>query len=261
MNRQGAPLGQHFLKNAYYAYLLTQSLGAQKNEIILEIGPGKGMLTRELLKTGARVLAIEKDEALVDILAVTFKQEIESGMLDIISRDIREVTPVSLGLQSGAYTLGANIPYYITGEIIRQFLTSEIQPRTMAILIQKEVAQRIVSSKETLLSLSVKAYGVPRIVSKVVAGNFNPPPSVDSAILAIEHISNERFTDVSEHLFFEVLHTGFASKRKQLLGNLSEKYDRERVAKIFAQCGMDLKIRAEDVHVDEWMLLTKKLST
>jgi 16S rRNA (adenine1518-N6/adenine1519-N6)-dimethyltransferase len=260
MKRSGAKLGQHFLKNAYYAHVLAQSLGAMPGETIVEIGPGKGILTKELLKTGARVVAIEKDEELLPVLQTVFKTEIASGALEIIMNDIREVMPESIGLTGKSYTLGANIPYYITGEIIRQFLSTTAQPRTIALLVQKEVAQRIISKKESLLSLSVKAYGVPRIATKVAAGNFSPAPKVDSAILVIEHISHNRFTDVSEKIFFEVLHAGFASKRKQLLNNLGEKYGKEKAAKVLLDCGINPKTRAEELNVDQWIQISKNLA-
>ncbi|MDB5187893.1 MAG: hypothetical protein JWO50_413 [Candidatus Kaiserbacteria bacterium] len=261
MKRSGAKLGQHFLKNAYYAHLLAQSLHANPGETILEIGPGKGMLTRELLKTGANIIAIEKDAELLPILESVFEEEIKTGKLKIVMQDIREVTPESLDLHSGTYTLGANIPYYITGEIIRRFLSTPAQPRTISILIQKEVAQRIVSAKESLLSLSVKAYGTPKIISKVAAGNFFPAPQVDSAILTIENISQDLFKDISEELFFEVLHAGFASKRKQLLNNLGEKYGKEIILKVFEKCGIDAKSRAETLPINKWIEITKEVMT
>src|SRR3989338_10857298 len=101
------------------------------------------------------------------------------------------------------------------------FLEAPIQPRTMALLVQKEVAQRVVASKETILSLSVKVYGTPKIIAKVSRGNFSPPPSVDSAILAITNISRGFFKDIDEESFFKLVRAGFSSKRKQLAGNLA----------------------------------------
>ena len=230
MHKRGARLGQHFLKAPWAARALARAVGITGADTVLEIGPGKGALTRELLAVSKKVVAIEKDEALARKLRETFEPEIQIGALTVIAGDIRDITPEKLGLESGKYVVAANIPYYITGEIIRQFLTAEEQPRAMALLVQKEVARRIVGSKsagggsasggkESLLSLSVKVYGTPKIVIKVPRGNFTPAPNVDSAILLIDNISRQFFTDpvrntVSNGVYFVV-------RRKPSSGNIS----------------------------------------
>ena len=156
--------------------------------------------------------------------------------------------------------MAANIPYYITGEIMRSFLTSKNQPVRMALLVQKEVANRVArSEKESILSLSVKAYGTPTFVKKVSAECFSPPPQVDSAILLIDTISRDFFKDVSEERFFTLVKTGFSSKRKLLAGNLSKLTSREQVETALATCGIPAKIRAEDVSLEQWGMLTRIL--
>ena len=137
-----------------------------------------------------------------------------------------------------------------------------MQPRAMALLIQKEVADRIVARdrKESILSISVKAYGTPKIIAEVSRGNFNPPPSVDSAILLIDNISRNFFTNVSEEKFFNVVKSGFASKRKFLANNLAKEFPKELIARAFAACELPPKIRAEDVSPEKWKMLTEKLS-
>jgi 16S rRNA (adenine1518-N6/adenine1519-N6)-dimethyltransferase len=167
------------------------------------------------------------------------------------------VTPDSLGIEK--YVVAANIPYYITGEIIRHFLTAPKQPRAMSLLIQKEVAERIVArdGKESILSLSVKAFGKPSIVAKVPAGCFNPPPRVDSAILLVENISRDFFDTIKEEDFFKVIKAGFASKRKMLAGNLKGLFG--DAAGTLAECHIDPKVRAEDLQLNQWKLLTQKL--
>ncbi len=254
----GQRLGQHFLIHSWAARALAHAAEPQRDEVIVEIGPGKGVLTKELLALGP-VVAVEKDEQLVVLLKQTFAEEIEAGMLRLIEGDVRDVSPQSLGVSD--YVVAANIPYYITGEIIRQFLSADPQPRCMALLIQKEVAQRIVSEKGSILSMSVRAYGVPRIVEKVSKKHFSPPPSVDSAILAVDHISKTFFSDLSEEQFFRVVKAGFASKRKFVSNNLSVAFDKEAVAAALQSADSGEKARAENLTLDQWKSIAKYLAT
>lgn len=257
----GRRLGQHFLKGTWAARTLVDTAGISSADTVLEIGPGKGALTKELLKTGARIIAIEKDETLVEELQETFSSELASKHLTVVSGDIRNFDPRVYGLQKGKYVLAANIPYYITGEIIRMFLENDTQPRTIALLVQKEVAQRVIATRESILSLSVKAYGTPRIAAKVPRGNFSPPPAVDSAILVIEHISKQFFSDISEEGFFKIVHAGFSSKRKLLSGNLVHQgYEKSKVLEAFAHCDIPEKSRAENISIEKWRALAKSLT-
>lgn len=254
-NKRGARLGQHFLTSRSAAARVAGVAGITPGITVLEIGPGKGILTRELLACGGHVVAVEKDPALIPILEATFSKEVRSGRLRIVQADVRDITPERLGLSH--YVLAANIPYYITGEIIRQFLTARIQPQVMSLLVQKEVAERIVhTKKESILSLSVKVYGTPRYIQTVKAGSFSPPPSVDSAILAISNVSRKFFTNISEEHFFKVVRTGFSSKRKLLLSNLARIFGRDTVETAFVQCGIHISTRAEDVGLEKWACLT-----
>lgn len=247
----GARLGQHFLTAQSVARKVALACAVQKGETIVEVGPGTGMLTRELLATGANVVAIEKDEQLAQRLHETFRTERETGQFRLLTGDIRDFTPERTVLSE--YVVAANIPYYITGEIIRQFLTARHQPRAMALLIQKEVAQRIVArdGKESILSLSVKAYGTPSIIAKVSAGSFSPPPKVDSAIILIEHISRSFFSGFTERHFFEILHAGFAARRKKLSGNLAKVFG-QSVRDALADSHIPENARAEDLVLAQW---------
>ncbi len=226
---------------------------------VLEIGPGTGMLTRALLASGARVIAIEADHVLAEELATTFALEIGEGRLTLINGDVRHFDAGSI---PGAYHLVANIPYYITGEIIRQFLTCESQPLSMTLLMQKEVAIRIAREpKESLLSLSVKVYGEPAYCFLVPRGAFVPAPNVDSAVLRIGHITRDAFSDrAAEERFFEVIRAGFAHKRKRLAKNLEEHFTKQAVAAGFIAAGLGENARAEELTLAVWLQLSESLA-
>ena len=260
--RRGTPrLGQHFLNNPTVADTLIEAAAITEGSRVLEIGPGTGALTRKLLATGASVTAIERDATLVTQLHETFSGEISAGKLLLVEDDIRNIDASTLGYRGGDYILAANIPYYITGEIIRTFLTASAQPMTMCLLIQREVAQRIVAknNKESLLSLSVKAYGTPLYIRTVTRGNFTPPPAVDSAILAIKGISRNFFVEMNEETFFEMLHAGFGSKRKLLIRNLEKIASIDELRVAFTTSKISPQSRAEDLSLEEWGLLTRTI--
>lgn len=258
MKRGGAKLGQHLLTNRGIAHAVAEAAEVSAGDVVYEIGPGKGMLTREILNMGACVTAVEKDPMMVSCLQEHFAKEIADGSLTVILGDAREYTPDNV-FPNGAYKIAANIPYYITGELIRTALESKNQPVCVSLLVQKEVAERIArEKKESVLSLSVKAYGTPRYVKTVSKGSFNPPPKVDSAILSIGDISRKNFGTVSEKEFFAVLKAGFAQKRKTLSGNLKKVFG-ERAAAALAAAEIGDKTRAEDVSLDSWLRIAAHL--
>ncbi|MEK7530685.1 MAG: 16S rRNA (adenine(1518)-N(6)/adenine(1519)-N(6))-dimethyltransferase RsmA [Patescibacteria group bacterium] len=250
LRKTAAPLGQHLLTNTKVAERVAIEAGIKKGTRVLEIGPGRGILTAEILKLGGIVTAVEKDPMMIDALHERFKKEIEDDQLTILSGDARTITPDGV-YPHGGYVIAANIPYYITGELLRICLTANNQPKTISFLVQKEVAERIArSKKESILSLSVKVYGTPTYVTTVKAGNFNPPPRVDSAILAISNISRNNFKGRDEKKFFALVKAGFGQKRKTLAGNLKKVFG--------SDFGIEDKIRAEDVPLERWLLLAEK---
>lgn len=241
-------LGQNFLMHARIAERIALTAKLSPDDVVFEIGPGTGMLTRELLKLAKRVIALEADGELFEELQTTFADEIASGTLELLHNDIRTFDIETL---PKGYVLVANIPYYLTGEIFRMFLTAEHQPSSMTLLVQKEVAERVArSKKESILSLSVEAYGTPKLEFTVPRGAFNPAPKVDSAVLTVRDISRKHFsTREAEKRFFTILHTGFAHKRKFVRKNLEE-------AGLSAG-DIPEKARAEDLDLAEWLLLTR----
>lgn len=256
--------GQHFLTSKSAIIKIRDAAHITPHDVILEIGPGKGVLTEALLSFAGTVIAIEKDQDLIPLLQERFSAEIASGKLELLQQDILDFEPsvTKLAQKDHPYKLVANIPYYITGAIIEKFLSTTLQPSCMVLLVQKEVADRIVArdKKESILSIAVKSYGTPSIIAKVPAGAFNPPPSVDSAILSIEHISRDFFTTVDEGTFFAVLKAVFGKKRKQIGGSLSDFLkNKERALNILASVAIDPRTRPEDIDLATWKRLAQAL--
>ena len=257
-------LSQNFLKSSRAIKLMCDVTEIHNNEIVIEIGPGKGALTEKILEKVSKVIAIEKDLELIEYLKEKFESEINSGRLILINDDVLEIKLEDFekyGILNKKYKIIANIPYNITGLILRKFLSSDIQPKTMTILVQKEVAERIVSrnGKESILSISVKAYGKPFYIEKVSKRFFSPSPKVDSAIISIKDISKNNFTsEKQEGLFFKIIKSGFAHKRKVLRKNLEESgLSKELIEWAFNKLEIDSKIRAEKLELKKWLSLVK----
>ncbi len=241
-------LGQNFLISEAPIRKMIEECNVSEKDTVLEIGPGKGILTKALLETGAKVIAVEKDDSLIPVLQATFPKEIISGQLKLIHGDVLELNIENI--LNSPYKLIANIPYYITGEIIRKFLESNLQPTCVALLVQKEVAERIVAKdgKESILSISVKVYGEPKYGGTVKKGLFRPIPNVDSAVIIINNISKDFFRNISEEKFFEIVKKGFSQKRKQLKGTLGEIISIEKIEEAIG----DATRRPETLSKEEW---------
>jgi 16S rRNA (adenine1518-N6/adenine1519-N6)-dimethyltransferase len=255
--------GQNFLTSIPARNAIIASGELSSHDTVLEIGPGKGFLTKGLLESGAHVIALEKDRDLLPLLHESFSSYVTSENLTLIEGDVLSFEPKDYKLQTADYKLIANIPYYITGAIISRFLAYVDSPSLMVILIQKEVAERIVArdSKESLLSLSVKAYGEPKIVYRVSAGSFFPAPKVDSAVLQIKNISRKNFINrYHEELFFKAIHAGFSQKRKIMLKQLQEAFPEKNIRELFLSISLNEKVRAEDVTLATWLHLSRLLS-
>lgn len=255
-------LGQNFLKSQKIIDAMIEAGEIDSHDIIVEAGPGKGVLTTSLLTCARQVIAVEKDSRLVLYLTLKFKREITSGKLKLITGDILEFDPAREDLQPGGYKVIANIPYYITGNFLRHFLSEVAPPSAMVLMLQREVAKRIIEAdkKASILSLSVHAYGQPKYIETVPAEYFSPKPSVDSAVLLIDSISKEFFKNVPEEIFFNVVKNGFAQKRKKLSSNLTALLPKERVVEIFAKLQIPDSIRAEDVPLLKWEALATEVS-
>jgi 16S rRNA (adenine1518-N6/adenine1519-N6)-dimethyltransferase len=298
-NRAKKSLGQNFLNSAGALNKIIQAGNLTPRDTVLEIGPGRGALTRKLLDTGATVIAIEKDHELIPVLEQTFATEIKKKKFVLIEGDIldqshsgphlqkkgnkttqskkidetskflegwrgsgeRNLACEEIFLGRRSYKVIANIPYYITGEIIRLFLGAQNKPSIIVFLVQKEVAERIVcrDGKKSILSLSVKLYGTPRYIATVPRGAFTPSPKVDSAIIQIQLDANQTLDKNQETAFFTLVKAGFSSKRKKAFSNILPLTDKDTLERAFTELELDQNIRPERIPLDKWLLLTQYL--
>ncbi len=247
-------LGQHWLKNrailekiADFAVVSGASLNSEKmdkNEICVEIGPGLGTLTSSLLKRFYKVIAIEFDGRLAANLPKSFPgKNLEVKNEDVLKYDFERI--------DSPYVIVGNIPYYITSPIIEKILKLQNKPRRIVLLIQKEVAERIVDTKETLLSLFVKNNAKVWTGPIVPKAEFTPPPKVDSQVIILEP---KQKPDVSDEVF-DLIKIGFGSPRKKLIHNLNKIKSEERIKAALALVGLDANVRAGDLTIKDWAKL------
>lgn len=246
-------LGQNFLKSKQVVHTMIRAADIQESDIVVEVGPGKGAITAPLLFLAQKLIAFEKDADLIPLLQEKF---FDHTNFELHEQDILEFD--SSVLQNG-YKVVANIPYYITGAIIRHFLESSHQPKSMTLLVQKEVADRIVARdrKESILSLSVKVYGVPKIITKVGREYFSPKPDVDSAVIHISDISKSFFKNFTEEQFFTVIKQAFQFKRKNIVNNLKKEFP--HIESVLKHIRVNPKIRAEDLGLDDFAQIIQSL--
>lgn len=251
-------LGQNFLHAPQVISAMIHASKITSEDVVLEVGPGKGALTSKLLEYGAKVIAVEKDDRAIPFLQEKFAAQVATGQLKIVHGDILNFNEEEITENHKSYVLIANIPYYITGEFLRKFLGSRNPPLRIVVMLQKEVAKRIVDVKESILSVSIKVYGEPKYLVTVPKKFFRPMPNVDSAVIVIENISKKFFSEgqfgekVDEKYFFEVLKAGFAHKRKVVIKNLQDKIPREILEKIWSRENLSHNIRAEDLSTEMW---------
>jgi len=250
-------LGQHFLTSEIVPKWMCEAGAVAGGDTVFEIGPGLGMLTKEILARGAKVIALEADKRAIELLQEQYAEQITEGNLLLHHGDARTLNLTDLGLKNNQYKAIANIPYYLSGHLFRTLLESDCQPSDLVFLVQKEVAERISRDpKESLLSLSIKVFGTPKYIRTVSKGHFTPPPAIDSAIIAISNINQHNFAHRDSQLFFDLIHLGFAARRKQLLGNLSRRYPRSMLTNIFSTLALSSAVRAEDLTLEKWLELT-----
>lgn len=251
-------LGQNFLIDERVIKAILQIADIQPGDHVFEIGPGTGALTQRLAEQAAQVVAIELDHELVTRLQKHFEASagvsiLEGNILDVNLNELLEQT----GFASKGYKVVANLPYYITAPIIRTLLSLKLQPKSLTLMVQKEVAERLAAQPGdmSLLSLMAQYYGAVTIALMVPKTAFDPVPAVDSTVV---HLVPQRAFDAeADRRVFRVARAGFAARRKTLVNNLSSslKLERSAVESLLAQRGLVQDIRAQALSVADWEFL------
>lgn len=250
-------LGQNFLVNPHILDKIVSAAELSKDDTVLEVGPGTGNLTKKIAEKAGRVIAIEKDKRLIDPWKETLTKY---PNIEIIEGDALKFKIEDLNLPP-SYKIVANIPYYITSNLLRAVFETWPQPKLIVLTIQKEVAERIIAKPPhmNLLAISVQYYSEPKIVLKISKNNFRPIPKVDSAIIKLtpKQVTEDR----RQEKLFELVRAGFSEKRKQLANNLSKnlKISKENVIDILFKAGLKKDIRAENLQIWQWIELAKLL--
>ncbi len=247
-------LGQNFLIDENILCKIIELSELSKTDTVIEVGSGIGTLTAKLSKKVKKVITIEKDKKLIPILRNNL---INNKNITIIDKDV-----LKFSHQEKNYKVIANIPYYITSPIIRQFLEDKNPPSLIVIMIQKEVAGRIIAKppKMNLLAASVQVYGKPEVVKSVSRNCFWPQPDVDSAILKITPYRKKE-TASFYSTFFSIVKAGFSHPRKQLIKNFQLYYKKETglIVKSAEYANINLERRAETLSIEEWKKITKTM--
>lgn len=261
--RPSKGLGQNFLIDKEVVKKFIESAELKPNDVVLEIGPGLGVLTQELAKKAGRVIAVEKDQSMVKVL----KELLDCWNIRnvrIVKDDILKINPKYHIIPNTKYKIVANLPFYLTVPVIRKFLESNYQPRGMILIVQKEVGQRICAKPPdmNLLAVSVQIYAKPEIVSYISKNSFWPKPKVDSAIIRIAPLINADRKLINADLFFKIVRAGFSQPRKQLLNNLSKtlKFNKEKTKSWLLKNKIQPIQRAETLKVCDWINLTKSFT-
>lgn len=249
-------LGQNFLVDLKVLSEIIRAADLCNNDEVLEIGPGLGTLTQKLCQRAKKVIAVEKDEKLAEILEKNIN---DCKNLKIINADILRIKTHKLIPK--IYKLVANLPYNITSPVLKEFLTAKNKPSLMVVMVQKEVATRICSlpGQMSILSIMVQLYSDPKIVEIIEPSSFFPAPKVQSAILKIDNIKPK--LEIDEKKFFRCVKIGFASRRKTLLNNLSAGYriDKKEAKVILEKMNLKQTIRGQELSIDDWIKITNYL--
>lgn len=245
-------LGQHWLRDRSVLEHIADLAEVRSDDTVLEIGPGLGTLTSELLRRADSVLAVEFDEALARKLPAQFPGK----NLKVINQDILSF---DLSQLPAGYKVAANVPYYITSKIVQLLMTAENKPSIAVLLVQKEVAERLAATAGdmSILAISAQLYADVHLGDVVPAELFTPPPKVDSQVVVLRTREQPLFTDMSEKDYFRVVKAGFSAKRKKLRSSLSGGLgiSKEDASRLLESAGINPDMRAEDLTLEQWYQL------
>lgn len=249
-------LGQHWLHDREVLKNIASEADLTKNDTVLEIGPGLGTLTSELLRQAGSVVAVEFDEALARKLPGQFP----GTNLSVVHEDILQFDFSTL---PAGYKVVANVPYYITSKIVERLMTAENKPSTIVLLVQKEVAQRLAAEPGdmSILAISAQAYAEVRMGAVVPAELFTPPPKVDSAVVVFDMRPESLIADVDERAFWRVVKAGFSAKRKKLRSSLAGglQLSKPELEQLLGRVGISPDDRAESLSIADWKRLVEAI--
>ncbi len=255
-------LGQNFLVDRRALERIIAAAGLTPEDTVVEVGPGVGQLTQLLSDAAGRVIAVELDAQMVQVL----REELAGrANVEIVAGDILEVNPGALA-GGQPYKVVANLPYYITSAALRHLLEAQPSPTRLVVTVQQEVAERITAQpgEMSLLAVSVQFYGRPQRVARIPAGAFYPPPKVDSAAVRIDvYPPDERpVQGIDPEHFFRVVRAGFGQRRKQLRNSLAAglRLGTGDVEAALERAGIAPQRRAETLSLEEWAELSKQLA-
>lgn len=249
--RANKALGQHFLVDARVRSRILSAAGLAPDDLVVEIGPGRGFLTNSLVRQAGKVVAVELDGALAERLSDVFSDRPD---LQVVGADARDVDIRAL-VGDCDYKVVANLPYYAANPILRRFLEAERKPSVIVVMLQREVAEVIAAKpgRMGLLSVAVQVYGRPRIVCNVPPRAFRPPPEVMSAVVRIDMYEEPAVPEVGER-FFRLVKAGFSAPRKQIRNSLSLglKASPEAVDAMLLAASIEPRRRAQTLTIEEW---------
>jgi 16S rRNA (adenine1518-N6/adenine1519-N6)-dimethyltransferase len=256
-------LGQSFLGDPAILSQIVSAADLSSEDLVVEIGAGTGSLTRALAENAGRIVALELDQRLVEVL--------HEQLADLPSVDIHHADALTFprdGLRSRGYKVVGNLPYYITSAVLRRYLEEEPRPELMVVTVQREVAERVVAvpGDMSLLAVSVQFYGRPRIVTHIRAGAFYPPPKVNSSVLRIdvhEQPTVALAKGIDAKLFFRVVRAGFSQRRKTLRNSLRGGLGLSPLAveEALQKAHVDSRRRAQTLNLQEWAALAEAFGT
>lgn len=249
--------GQNFLINEKIYDEIVEAAEITKEDTVLEVGPGLGFLTAKLAKAAKQVVSVELDDKLANFLQIGLdSNDVEN--VTIVNQDVLKFNPTDLPKN---YKVVANLPYNITSIFLRTFLNQKNRPQSLVLMLQKEVAERLVAKPGdmSMLALSVQFFGETEIIREVKAGNFWPEPKIDSAVIKItlDHSKQGNISLDEEKAFFRLAKFGFSAKRKMLKNNLGSglKISNAEAEKLLMGVALSPQVRAEDLSVSDWQKL------